>query len=138
MQVKITPVSLGVLYLITYQKRTDSLLICSGEVPWAFLAVPLESVGVQVDSLVLHTLVALVAESQQWVGEESFLCPVVDCGHSGQCLDAVVPERNFLPVADLVFLLHCHSVLSCYLKCVRRTELRNENIEQKISLRENL
>lgn len=141
MQVKITPVSFSVLNLITKQKRTDSFLICSGEDLWAFLAVPLETVGVRVDSLVLHTHLAPVAESQLWVGEEGFLlCPVVDSGHSGQRLDAVVSERNLylLPVADLLSLLHCHSVLSCYLKHFRRTELRNENTEQKISLRENL
>lgn len=117
----------------------DSLLICSEAGPWAFLAGPLESVGVQVDSLVLKTPKVLVAVSQQWVGEEGFLlCSALDGDHLGQSLDSGVSERNLLPVADPFSLLHCHSVLACYLKCIRRTELQNENAEQKFSMRERL
>lgn len=109
----------------------DSLLICSGAGPWAFLAGPLESVGVQVDSLVLQPPEVLVAVSQQWVGEGFLLCSAWDGGHLGQSLDSGLSERNLLPVADPFSSLHCHSVLDCYLKCVRRTELQNENAEQK-------
>lgn len=113
------------------------LLICSWEGPWAFLAAPLGHMGFQVDSPALHTPWGPVALSQLWMGEEGFhLCSVGHSGHLGQGLYAGVPERSWLLVAGLSSSLHCHPVLSCCLKYIWRTELRNEHPNEKFPQRE--
>lgn len=127
--VKNTLLSFSVLHHTTMCLR---LLICSWEGPWAFLAVPLGSLDFQLDSLALHKPWAPVASSQLWMGEEGFLlCSAGDSGHLGQGPDAGVPERSWRLVAGLTSLLHFHPVLSCCLKCVWRTELKNEHANPK-------
>lgn len=131
-----TLLSLSILHHITMCLR---LLICSWQTPWAILAAPLGSVGFRVDSPSFHTPWAPVALSQLWLGEEDFLlCSGGDSGRSGQGLDAGVPERSWLLVAALSSSPHCHPVLSCCLKCVWRTELKNEHANQKSPERKNL
>lgn len=113
------------------------LFICTWEGPWAFLAASLEGMDFQVDSLASQASWAPVALSQLWMVEEGFLLgPVEDSGHSGQGQDAEVFERSWLLVADLCYLIHCHPVLSCCLKCVWRTELINDHASSKLPDRE--